>query len=328
MRERKRILFVITKANWGGAQKYVYDIATALPVEEFEVAVAFGKSGLLAEKLKAASIPTYSIDSLGRDVAAFADFKSFMALYKLFRKVRPDIVHLNSSKAGGLGALAARLAGVPLIVFTAHGWPFWEPRGAISRGLIYFFSWITALLSHRIIVVSNYDLEVAERMPFVSGKTIRIYNGIPSHLSFGSGEVIRKAFPLGVRIAGTVGELTKNKNQIALIERARNDPKLYVAIVGEGEDRTYLEKNIAEYGLQDRVKLFGFMPPQDVLRGFDVFMLPSLKEGVPYVLMEAKAAGLPIEANRVGGVSEILDGNHDFSLERMLQETTAVYRSH
>ena len=87
-------------------------------------------------------------------------------------------------------------------------------------------------------------------------------------------------------------------------------------------------KKIEAYGLESRVKLFGFMPASDVLRGFDVFALPSLKEGLPYVLLEARAAGLPIVAERVGGVGEILDAKDmtDFSLEQMLQKTVALYR--
>jgi glycosyltransferase involved in cell wall biosynthesis len=101
-----------------------------------------------------------------------------------------------------------------------------------------------------------------------------------------------------------------------------------VAIVGEGEDRSRLEATIQEYGLESRVKLFGFIPALEVLRGFDVFALPSLKEGLPYVLIEAKAAGLPIVANRVGGVGEILDAPdmNEFSLDRMVEKTIEVYR--
>ena len=175
---RKKILFVITKSNWGGAQRYVYDLATALPQDQFEVSVAFGQPGLLALKLKAASITVHPIYSLERNMSFIADMKSFFELRRLFHTEQPDVVHLNSSKAAGIGALAARLAGVPRIIFTAHGWPFWEQRNSVSRGLIYFFSWLTALLSHKIIVVSDYDLEVEKKMPLIARKTIHIYNGI------------------------------------------------------------------------------------------------------------------------------------------------------
>jgi len=325
---KKKILFVITKSNWGGAQRYVYDLATALSKEEFEVGVAFGQPGLLAKKLEEAQITTYPIASLQRDVSVIADVKSFFELLRLFRAQNFAVVHLNSSKAAGVGALAARLAGVQKIIFTAHGWPFWEQRNPVSRSLIYLFSWLTALLSHKVIVVSDYDLSVAKRMPFVGHKTTRIYNGIDLKSSLGEAAVVRHSFPAGARITGTIGELTKNKNQIALIEQAANDSEMYVAIVGEGEDRLYLNKKIEEHGLQARVKLFGFMPAYEVLRGFDVFALPSLKEGLPYVLLEAKAAGLPIVANRVGGVGEILDAKDmsEFSLGRMVEKTIVLYR--
>ena len=323
----KKILFVITKSNWGGAQRYVYDLATALPATEFGVSVAFGQDGQLAGKLREAGIATHPILSLQRDVSVIADVKSFFELLRLFKKEKPDVVHLNSSKAGGIGALAARFAGIKKIIFTAHGWPFWEQRSPFSRALIYLFSWLTALLSHRVIVVSNYDLFVARKMLFVGHKIVRIYNGIKPFDVLGSGEKIRSAFPSGAHIIGTVGELTKNKNQILLIEQAQADSSMFVAIVGEGEERDQLETKIKEYGLGGHVKLFGFVPASEVLRGFDSFALPSIKEGLPYVLLEARVAGLPIVANRVGGVGEILDAKDmsEFSLERMVQKTIALY---
>ena len=323
----KKILFVITKSNWGGAQRYVYDLATALPKNEFEVSVAFGQDGLLAKKLRGAGIQTFPITAMQRDVSVIADIKSFFELLRLFRTEKPDIVHLNSSKAGGVGALAARLAGVKRIIFTAHGWPFWEQRNILSRSAIWLASWATMLLSHTTICISNYDMRVAHRMPFVGRKTVRIYNGINLHMPFGSGEKIRDAFPNGVTITGTVGELNKNKNQQFLIEQAKNNPDMCVAIVGEGEERRNLEEEIKKYNLGNRVKLFGFMPVSEALRGFDVFALPSLKEGLPYVLLEARAAGLPIIANRVGGVGEILDAKdmNEFSIERMVNKTVNLY---
>ena len=324
---KKKILYLITKATWGGAQKYVYDLATKLPKDELEISVAYGQPGLLAKKLGEASITTYPILSLQRDVSLITDLKSFIELVRLFKEKKPDIVHLNSSKAAGIGALAARIAGVPRIIFTVHGWPFEEKRNFVNRACIYILSWITALLSHAVIVVSDYDRNIAEKMPFVGNKTTRIYNGIET-LAFGSGDVVRHSFPKGVHITGTIGELTKNKNHGALIEKAKNNPDMYVAIIGDGEDRAILKKKIDEYGLQNRVKLFGFMLASEVLLGFDEFELPSLKEGLPYVLLEARAAGLPVKANRVGGVSEILDAKDmsEFSLGGMVEKTTALYR--
>jgi glycosyltransferase involved in cell wall biosynthesis len=325
---KKKVLYVITKSNWGGAQRYVYDLATSLPKDEFDASVAFGQPGRLAEELAKAGVPMHPIHAFQRDISLSADVRSFFELWRLYRKEKPDVVHLNSSKAGGVGALAARLAGVPRIIFTAHGWPFGEKRNALWRLFAYLGSWATALLSHRVIVVSLYDLVIGKRLPFCGSKMHLVYNGINLDPILSKGDVIRQAFPEGAHITGTIGELTRNKNQNALIEQAKEDPSRHVAIVGEGEDRDYLQRKVEDYGLQARVRFFGFHPANDVLRGFDEFALPSLKEGLPYVLLEAKAAGLPIVANRVGGVGEILDAENmqEFSLERMIEKTVALYR--
>ncbi|MBC7836310.1 glycosyltransferase [Acetobacteraceae bacterium] len=322
----KKILFVITKANWGGAQRYVFDLATAAHARGHEVVVAYGQPGLLEKKLLAANINTFPILSLKRDVSFGADIKSFFELYRLFKKEQPDVVHLNSSKAGGVGALAARLAGVPNIIFTAHGWAFNENRNSIARALLWIMSWATALLVTRVICVSEYELRLAKRMPSVAKKAVRIYNGIDLTMHFGSGEVIRHSFPAGVTITGTVGELTYNKNHRALIEEAKNNPDMYVAIVGDGELQGELQELITKHNLETRVKLLGFIPSSEAMKGFDRFSLPSIKEGLGYVILEARAAGLPITANRVGGVGEALDNDmSEFSLDKMVEKTLVLY---
>jgi len=330
---RKKILYVITKSNWGGAQRYVYDLATNLPKEEFEVKVILGGTGeidanpgVLEVNLMQKGIPRVWIKEFMRDISPAREWKVVKLLVEIFEKEKPNVVHLNSSKAGGIGALAARWAGVKNVIFTVHGWPFLEDRSVFSKVLIWLASWFTVLLCHKVICISDFDLQIAKRMPFVGSKAIRIYNGI-SKLELTSGEKIRNAFPPGVRITGTIGELNKNKNQIALIEEAKNNPNLYVAIVGFGEDYVMLDEKIKGYGLESRVKLFGFVPVNEALKGFDTFALPSLKEGLPYVLLEARAADLPIVANRVGGVGEILDAKdmREFTLETMVQKTAALY---
>ena len=236
-------------------------------------------------------------------------------------------MHLNSSKAGCIGALAGRLTRIPKIIFTDHGWAFTEKRSFPVRIVIWFVSWLTALLVHRIIAVSEYELQITRHMPFCARKVVRIYNGIDLTIQFGSGKVIRDAFPINAIVTGTIGELTKNKNHITLVEQAKNNPTMYVAIVGEGELRTMLNQKIKEYDLESRVKLFGFIPATEVLKGFDVFALPSIKEALGYVILEARAAGLPIDANRVGGVDEALEKPlSNFSLERMIKETFELYR--
>lgn len=321
-----KVLYAITKASpFGGAQRYVYDLALGAKVAGLTVAVAHGGEGGLAVKLKEAGVRTIPLSGLARDVGA-ADLAAFRSLLAAIRAERPDVLHLNSSKAGALGALAGRLLGVRLIIYTDHGWAFKERRPLHQRALIWAISWVTCLLSHRIIAVSDFELQATRTFPLCGRKAIRIYNGVDLDMQFGPGDVIRSAFPTGARITGTIGELNRNKNQIALIEAAKADPNMYVAIVGEGELRSFLTQKIRDYGLEARVKLFGFIPAQEVLKGFDVFALPSLKEALGYVILEARVAGLPIVANLAGGITEAINRPlSEFSKERMIEKTLALY---
>ncbi|NQV93114.1 glycosyltransferase, partial [Candidatus Kaiserbacteria bacterium] len=143
--KKKKILFIITKSNFGGAQRYVYDIARSLSPDAFDVVVAFGGEGLLKDKLAHAKIRTVPIEDLERDINIFNEIDVFFQLLKLYRVEKPDIVHLNSSKIGGIGALAGRIAQVPLIIFTAHGWAFNEERSWGARKIIAFLYWITLI---------------------------------------------------------------------------------------------------------------------------------------------------------------------------------------
>lgn len=322
-----KILYVITKGNWGGAQRYVFDLATAAKARGFDVAVAFGEPGMLKTKLREAGVRTIPLP-IQNKASLDAIIKTKRELQKVFKEIKPDIVHLNSSLVGISGAWAARACRIQKVIFTDHGWAFKESRSPLMKLALWVISWKTTFLVDRVIAVSDSELALTAHMPFAGKKTVRVYNGIDLNMQFGSGEIIRSAFPPGVKITGTVGDLTKNKNQIALIEEARNKSDMYVAIVGEGELRQMLEQKIKEYKLGERVKLFGFQPAAEVMKGFDTFALPSIKEALAYVVLEARAAGLPIAANRVGGVGEAMDlPLSEFSKEKMVEQTFALYKS-
>lgn len=317
--KKTKILYVITKSNFGGAQKYVYDLARSLPTDQFEVLVALGGEGVLAEKLNNAHISTIYISSLQRDVSFFKDFTSLITLWKLFRKERPDVVHLNSPKASGLGALAGRCAMVKKIVFTAHGWAFNEDRSSLSRTLITFFSWMTVLLAHKTIAVSDAVKNDTTNWPFVHNKITTIRNGI-SVPQFTTCEdsrcelesISNSTFPTDAFIIGTVAELHKNKGLTyalnAFAELAPKHPHIFYVIFGEGEERAELQAIINEHGLEQRVFLLGFIKNAvQYMPGFDCFLLPSIKEGLPYVLLEAGLAYRPVIATAIGGIPEIVE---------------------
>ncbi len=306
----KKVLFLITKATWGGAQKYVHDLALALAPETYHSMVVYGVAGRLSHVLAERGIALRCIPSLAREIAFFSDIQSFFLIWYAILKERPEVLHLNSSKAAAFGALAGRLSGVPRIIFTVHGWPFKEERGPIGRAAIRFVSWFTALLSHAVIVVSKHDESLAYAMPGVSVKTVYIPLGIAA-LSYMTREQAERVIeekigrPLGsaLRLV-TIGELTKNKGirygieTVALL-KARGIAATYV-VLHDGEERGALEQYARERDVGDSVFLPGFIPDAaQYLPAFDVFLLPSIKEGAPYVVLEAAGAGLPIVATSV-----------------------------
>lgn len=316
----QKILFVITKSNWGGAQRYVFDLATSLPKEAWNVGVVLGGTGAagasggrLEDELRHRDMRTLFVPAFMRDISLNMEWRAFRHLWDLFAIEQPDVVHLNSSKAGGLGALAARFAGVPNIVFTVHGMPWQEDRGLVSRGLILLTSWITFILSHRVIAISSDAYERIGRMPLCRRKVRLVHNGI-APLQFAERAEARKALlpeAGDTFIIGAVGELTWNKGYHVLLRAVRRlksqGRHFIVCIIGEGDERKFLETMVEEENLSDFVHFAGFIPDAyTLLKAFDLFVLSSVKEGLPYVLIEAGQAGLPVVASKVGGVADII----------------------
>ncbi len=301
----RKLLFVITKATWGGAQKYVFDLATTLPKDRFEVSLAYGQPGTLSEELAAAGLPTYYLAPLNRDVSLLSDILSFKELIRCFRFAKPDIVHLNSSKAAALGALAARLCGIRSIVFTAHGWPFKEERHPLARAVIYLISWITALMSTSVIVVSKTDEAMGKRFWLAGHKIhyVPLLIHTPDFLPREKAAATLGAVSTWPRLVSN-SELTKNKGiryaieAVALLKQRGMD--VSYTVISDGEERTSLQRLIEERDVSDRVQLLGFVKDAArYLKAFDVFVLPSVKEGMPYVLLEAAASQLPIVTTTV-----------------------------
>lgn len=317
--KKTKILFVITKSNFGGAQKYVYDLATSIPKDRFDVAVAVGGAGVLISKLREQNIRVLPILSLERDIQVTSDIRTFFELQSIFRKERPDIVHLNSAKVGGIGTLAARLANIPKIIFTVHGWAFNEDRSMIQRILIKFFSWITLLLSHQTIAVSNAVKKDAEEWVFVKNKITVIQNGCAKPEFFNREEARAKLFssfgislPENAIALCTIAELHKNKGLDyaikAMSKLVSGNQNLYYFILGDGQERERLTALIQQKGLQEHVFLLGFVDnAASFLIAFDIFIFPSRTESFGLALLEAGFAKLPIIASRVGGIPEIID---------------------
>lgn len=375
--QKKKILIIITKSNFGGAQKYVYELAKNLPAEDFEVKVALGGTGILMDKLNGSDIETFSIPTLKRDVSLLDEIKTFVFLFKLIKQYKPDIVHLNSSKIGGLGGLVSRMARVPKIIFTIHGWAFNEPRNKLSKLVIKIIYSFTLLFAHHSIAVSDTVRKQTKQLPFYflfKNKITLVHNGVESINFLDKNEALQILgekinYDLrGYKIVGQIAELHPIKSIETTIQAAQNIKVLRedikFVIIGDGDQKDYLEQLIEKNNLTDTVFLTGFVDnAARYLKAFDVFCLTSLSEALALVLLETGHARVPLIATEVGGIPEVItdkesgylfkpkdfktleklilqtldtDHNkmvqrlynkvtHEFSIEQMVQKTIEVY---
>ncbi len=299
-----KILYGITKSNFGGAQRYVFDLATEVKKQGHEVFVLCGKGGTLVKKLGEENIKAIEIPSLGRDISIFDDITSFFSIYKILRKEKPGVFHINSSKMGGIGALAGRLAGIKKIIFTSHGWAFNENRSWIEKFIIKFLYWIILVLSHKTICVSEETRRQISKLPFVKNKLLVVHNGITQFSML-------PTQPREILIVGALGELHNIKGFDILLKAwgkfvQKHGAKLQ--ILGEGEERKKLEKLADELGVSRLVEFKGYVDnARAELLNFDIFVMPSRSENLPYAILEAGFAGLPVIASKVGGIPEIIE---------------------
>ena len=337
-----KILYLITKSNFGGAQRYVYDLALEAKKAGHDVLVGFGGNGQLAVKLAEAGIRTVSLVELERDINVLADIQTFFRLLDLLEDEQPSIIHLNSSKMGAIGALAARLhnawawilrffkqGGNPArIVFTGHGWAFNEERGDLARFVIGALHWLTIELTHATISVSRKTRDQVATLPMVWHKLSVVYNGVGNIDTLKKEDALAEIF--GSRkstllaknpvVIGTIAELHNNKGLsyaiegVAQLKKQMASPQppdsaeFIFVVIGEGEEHTHLDALITKLGLTDVVFLAGQKEnAAALLSAFDIFILPSITEAFPYVILEAGKAGLPIVATAVGGIPEVID---------------------
>ena len=329
MRTIPKIVYLITKSNFGGAQKYVYELAMDAKARGWEVMVACGGTGeknaglgLLATKLEEANIPVIPIQHFMRNVSLDDDITAFLEVRRLLREERPDVLHVTSSKAGALGALAGRMSGIKNIIFTSHGltidetWrPFWQ------RAFIYIGTWLTMSFAHYSIMISSETYKRARRMPGMYRKVVLIKNGV-APVDFMDKDVARAelelTIPEGHTLIGGIGELHQNKNwSVAIATIANLPPTVHLAIVGSGEEYDSLHHHVEKLNVSNRVHLLGYVPDAvRYLKAFDIFVLPSKKEGLPYVILEAGLAGLAVVASDLPGNRDIIEsGVHGFLVE-------------
>lgn len=312
---KKKILYLVTQSELGGAQEYICTLAANLDKNLYEPLIMAGDGyGEFFKALASQNLPFKGLKLVKRSINPVFDLLGLFELIFAIKQERPYVIHLNSSKIGFLGALAEKLCGHQVkIIYTAHGWVFNEPLHYLIKKLYFWIEKISASWKDTIICVCEADRQIALKNKFKT-EIITIHNAVnPGQLEFLAKDEAINFLKLntGDLVIGTIANFYKTKGLNYLIESVgilKNDfPKIKAVIIGEGEERKNMEALIRRLNLSANVILTGAIPAAHrYLKAFDLFILPSVKEGMPYVVLKAMAANLPIVATRVGGLPEIL----------------------
>jgi glycosyltransferase involved in cell wall biosynthesis len=299
------VLLLITLAEVGGAQAYVASLIPAL-VDGFDVTVAAHGTGPVRDAADAAGVRFVPLRHVRRAVSPLRDAAGLLELVRLLRRERPDILHASSSKAGVLGRLAAVIAGVPIRIFTVHGWAFSAHSGTAARLYLWADRLVKPLTTVTVCVAENERRAGLAAGTCSEAQTIVIPNAIDVQAA------ARTRGEREIPCVVAVGRLKAPKDFLTLIRAAAAlPPRSYeLVVVGDGPERALLQGEIERLGLEDRVRLEGERADvPELLARADVFVLSSASEGMPISVLEAMAAGLPVVASAVGGVPElVLDG--------------------
>ncbi len=333
--ERIKVLRVIARLNVGGPALHVAYLSAGLADRGYDTTLVAGKVGAGEESMafvaEQRGVRIETLDDLHREIAPLRDLRTILRLARLIRSERPTILHTHTAKAGAVGRIAALLAGdarPPVIVHTFHGHVL---RGYFNPALTAAFRLLEQLLARvatKLVAVSpevRDDLVALGVAPAAKFAVVRLGIELDERVDYD--EEGRKAtrrllgIPPDAFVVGWIGRMTavKRTEDIArtlqaLVERGVDG---YLCLVGDGPDRTRLERRMHELGVAKRCLFVGYQ--ENVARFYDamdVLLLTSVNEGTPVSVIEALAAGRPVVATRVGGVSDVVrDGVDGFLAE-------------
>lgn len=316
--ERPLVLHVITLLELGGAQQNTLYSVAHHDRDRFRVALLAGKGGVLDEDaLRIPDAEVRLLPSLRREISPVGDPVALVALARAFRRMRPAIVHTHSSKAGILGRLAARLARVPRVVHTVHGWSFNDTQPRPVRTLYRSLERVAARATDRIVCVSERDRETGIALGIGSPDRYALVRSGIDLAEFAPRPERRAAVRAALGVAegeilvGAVACLKPQKAPLDLVEAAASararDPRLRFVLAGDGELRGPVEERARSLGLGESFRILGWRRDvPDLLAAMDLFLLTSLFEGLPRSVLQAMSAGVPIVATAAGGTPEVV----------------------
>jgi glycosyltransferase involved in cell wall biosynthesis len=318
MARKYRIVHLITRLDLGGAQQNTLFCVRHHDRERFDVELVAGRGGLLdGEALAIPEAAVRIVPYLKHAISPWSDATALLRLRSDFRARGVDLVHTHSSKAGVVGRLAAHLAGVPVVVHTAHGWSFNRTQPSLTRRAFVALERLAAPLTDRLITVSRHNRDEGLALGIGHRRQYEVvHSGIDAE-DFRRPTRGRDAVraELGVEphhvLVGTVACLKPQKAPLDFVRaaaaaHARCD-RLRFIVAGDGELREEVGALVRQLGLAGVVRLLGWRRDvADLLHAMDVFLLTSRFEGLPRAVLQAMAAGVPVVATAVDGTPEVV----------------------
>jgi glycosyltransferase involved in cell wall biosynthesis len=325
----RKVIHVITRLDYGGSAQNTVLTALGHDRAQFEPLVVAGCPGCWdaqggqaateenCRRLEKAAVRWMLLPALTREVHLLKDAQALWQLIRLFRQEQPALVHTHTSKAGVLGRVAAWFARVPVIVHTPHGHVFYGHFGPFRSWFFLQIERALSAITDRLIALT--EAERQDHLDRDVGKPDR-FAVVPSGIDrekFGRARVQGKqqpdwfGCPPNALVVGSVGWLTDIKGHEYLIEaiaKLKQDfPALHLVVIGSGDRHDSLLRQAELAGLGDAVHLLGHRDDIEAcLAGMDLFVLPSLNEGMGRALIEAMTAGLPVIASHVGGIPAVI----------------------
>ena len=325
-----KVLHPITRLIVGGAQENTMFTAAMLDKQRYHTEILSGpqtgSEGSLIDEVRQRGVPLTILPQMVRQISPFNDLLALWKMTALMRgrgdpADRPyQIVHTHSSKAGILGRIAARLAGVPVILHTVHGWSFHDYMSPLVRNIYIFLERWCETFTDALIVVARQDIDKGLQAGI--GKADK-YHLIRSAIPLDEFDPLlyeRQAvrselgIPADAFVIGNVGRFSAQKNPLDWVKIAgevgRRHPQAHFLLVGDGPLRAEVEKQLEIEGLSGRATLTGLRrDPARMMAAMDIFLLTSLWEGLPRAIPEAMSMQLPVIANLADGTAEaIIDG--------------------
>jgi glycosyltransferase involved in cell wall biosynthesis len=301
---RGRIAIVTVALFAGGTERHILRLAIGLREAGWDVVVyCLWKEGSFIPRFVGAGIPVFGSHQKPSKtphylVGALRELTGFL------RHRQPDIAHCYLTMPGAVGALAARLASVPVVITTRRNVLAFRGRARIQNRAVMA---VSDRLSDRVVAVCETAADHARAEGTPSRKVVVIPNGVETHPTRQRRGLFGDASP----IFGTVAALLPKKGHVFLVDAipvvSESCPGALFVLVGDGPERPALELRAQQLGVAERLLFLGVRDDvEEILAELDAFVLPSLYEGLPNSVLEAMAAGVPVIATRVGGVPEIV----------------------